>query len=72
MPKTGQSLELKFALYTLAATATVVAWAFICNFINTTFNISNPVGQLIIAIAVGFVAFKIIMAVRTKTRKDKP
>ena len=66
MSNNAKSLELKFALYTLAATALVAAWAFICNFINNTFAISNPIGQLIVAVMFGYVAFKLFVLIREK------
>ncbi len=66
MSNNAKSLELKFALYTLAATALVAAWAFICNFINKTFAISNPIGQLIVAVMFGYVAFKLFVLIREK------
>ena len=69
MSNNSKSLELKFALYTLAATALVVVWAFICNFINKTFAISNPIGQLIVAVMFGYVAFKLFVLIREKIEK---
>ncbi len=69
MANNSKSLELKFALYTLAATILVAAWAFICNLINTTFAITNPVGQIIVALAVGFLVFKLFMLVREKAKQ---
>lgn len=68
MANNGKSLELKFALYTLAATVLVAAWAFICNFVNTTFAISNPIGQFIIAIVFGFLILKLFMLIRGKNK----
>ena len=69
MANNSKSLELKFALYTLAATILFAAWAFICNLINTTFAITNPVGQIIVALAVGFLVFKLFMLVREKAKQ---
>ena len=69
MANNGKSLELKFALYTLTATAIVAAWAFICNYINTTFAISNPAGQIIVALTIGFLVFKLFMLVRKKIKQ---
>ena len=69
MANNGKSLELKFALYTLAATILIAAWAFICNFINTTFTITNPAGQIIIALAIGFMVFKIFSLIRGKVKQ---
>ncbi len=72
MANNGQSLELKFALYTLVATIVVAVWAFICNFFNTTFAITNPIGQVIVAILIGFVVLKALMFVRGKVRQKNP
>lgn len=72
MANNGQSLELKFALYTLAATVGIAVWAFICNFVNTTFVITNPVGQVIVAILIGFVVLKALMFARVKVRQKNP
>ena len=69
MANNGKSLELKFALYTLAATILIAAWAFICNIINTTFTITNPAGQIIIALAIGFMVFKIFSLIREKVKQ---
>ena len=69
MANNGKSLELKFALYTLAATILVAAWASICNLINTSFAITNPVGQIIVALAVGFLLFKLFMFIREKAKQ---
>ena len=69
MANNGKSLELKFALYTLAATILVAAWAFICNFINTSFAITNPAGQIIIALVIGFLVFKLFMLIREKAKQ---
>ena len=69
MANNGKSLELKFALYTLAVTILVTAWAFICNFINATFSITNPAGQIVIALAVGFVMFKLFALIRQKAKQ---
>ena len=66
MSNNGKLLELKFALYTLTATAIVAAWAFICNYINTTFAISNPAGQIIVALTIGFLVLKLFMIAREK------
>ena len=68
----SQSLELKFALYTLVATVAVAVWAFICNFLNTTFAITNPIGQVIVAILIGFLVLKALMLVRGKVRQKNP
>ena len=70
MANNGKSLELKFALYTLAATVLVAAWAFACNFINTIFAISNPIGKIIVAIAIGLLVFKLFMLILKKGRKN--
>ena len=72
MANNGQSLELKFALYTLVATVAVAVWAFICNFLNTTFAITNPIGQVIVAILIGFLVLKALMFVRGKVRQKNP
>ena len=72
MANNGQSLELKFALYTLVATIVVAVWAFICNFLNTVFAITNPIGQVIVAILIGFVVLKALMFVRGKVRQKNP
>ena len=69
MSNNAKSLELKFSLYTLAATVLVAAWAFICNFINKTFAISNPIGQFIVAVMFGYVAFKLFVLIREKIEK---
>ena len=69
MANNGKSLELKFALYTLAATGIVAAWAFICNYINTTFAITNSVGQIIVALTIGFLVLKLFMIVREKIKQ---
>ena len=68
MANNGKSLELKFAFYTLAATILVAIWAFACNLINTTFAIVNPIGQIIVALVFGFLAFKLFMLIREKAK----
>ena len=69
MANDGKSLELKFALYTLATTILVAAWALICNFINTTFAITNPAGQIIVALGIGFLVFKLFMLIQKKVKR---
>ena len=69
MANNGKSLELKFALYTLAATILVAAWAFICNFINSAFAITNPAGQIIVALVIGFLVFKLFVLIREKAKQ---
>ena len=70
MSNNAISLELKFSLYTLAVTALGAAWAFIYNFNNKTFAISIPVGQFIVAVMFGYVAFNLFVLIRERLDKS--